>query len=211
MGARVAQLVPRKNSSFLKICGRGSRKFFKLRYRADGITITTADLNEVGVLEDRYARALKNLKNNVQSVRCEAYLIHQQPDDTRTTPASLPVEINIYGSCRDLEGVGLLLSEADMFLQEPDYLSQPAIYQNPHVYSSHNDSATPRFRMQQSTDELDVRAELDAIINEPHTVRLQELSFQDSRLRSHLQRLDLEAQINSTRLLIAFAVIRQVL
>ena len=104
-------------------------------------------------------------------------MIHKQPDDAGATSASFPIEINVYGIRRDFERVGLFLSEADMFLQEPDCLSQPAIYQNPHVYSSDNDLATPQFRALHATDDLDLRAEIDAITKEPHSVSLKELLF----------------------------------
>ena len=84
------------------------------------------------------------------------------------------------------ESVGSVLSDANVYLQEPTYLPEIITYCNPHVYSVDRDFSTPRFREKRCETKRNFEHEIDAIIHEIASTDPQESFWQDPRIRSPL-------------------------
>jgi hypothetical protein len=160
----------------------------RIRYRPDGVTILGFDLAEIGELDKHHAGILKALQRQFPSLRCEVYVMQSSPCDVKKSSRSavFSIELNLYGSSSLAESVGSVLSDANVYLQEPTYLAETITYRNPHVYSVGHDFSTPRFREKRCDTKPNFEQEIDAIIHETASTDPRESFSQDLRIRSSL-------------------------
>lgn len=167
---------------------------FRLRLRADAITILLPSLSEeeCGILDSKSTRVLTTLLKENSGLYFEAFL---DPDklvnsDRRRQPLPvLPLTINIYGPASSLDSVSSVLSEAKVFLQEPTNLHPTFSYRNPHYLSWDEDVETPQLRQLSLLSTIDV-GEIYEILDQPNSVQVSSGLRQDSRIKTILQRFD---------------------
>ncbi|MCJ1382348.1 hypothetical protein MMC17_005461 [Xylographa soralifera] len=169
---------------------------FRLRYRTDGITVLGSDLEEIGRLDTRSADTLKGLKEAVASIRCDVNVIRDLHNSGKNYKSSeiFKARLIIYGNEDEYDRVGSFLSEAEIFLQEPDNLISGVVYCNPHVYTTDKDNfMTPQFLLERVVDELDFQEAVEKIICTPEFPRPEAHFIQDHRLKTLLHRHQLTA------------------
>jgi hypothetical protein len=186
--ALAAPLQPKHATLFFTSQDDDPKLPLRIRYRPDGITILGRDLGEVGELDKHHADILKTLQRQFPSLRCEVYVMQASSCNVKKSSRSavFSVEINVYGPPSLAPSVGSVLSDANVYLQEPTYLPETIAYRNPHVYSVDDDFLTPRFREKRCETKRNFECEIDAIINETASTDPQESFWQDPRIRSPL-------------------------
>jgi hypothetical protein len=137
------------------------------RFRTDGVTILHPALQEVGVLDTKTANGISLLKKSTFPFRLKIYTVPgtQQSRDRRAT-LEVPLEILIYGRRSSLDFFGSLLSQSNLFLQEPAQHCLSVPYLNPHVISwdDHLDSS---YLLGPSLDgQIDLTKEINAILDD---------------------------------------------
>ena len=89
-------------------------------------------------VNSQVAAALKS----VLAVPCTRYLAYlpfkELPQRTQAAgrnskSGSFKVNVNVYGRREDSEAIGKVLSDAEVFLQDPEILQDEMVYQNPHI------------------------------------------------------------------------------
>lgn len=175
---------------------------FRLRVRADAITLLLSSLSEeeCGILDSRTARVLTILLRENSGLNFEAFLDpdKQLDSDRRRQPLPvLPLTINIYGPTASLDSVSSVLSEAKVFLQEPTNLHPSYSYRNPHYLSWDEDVETPQFRPRFLSAAIDV-AKIYEILDQPNLVQVSHELHQDSRIKTVLQRFDFGSRALNT-------------
>lgn len=186
--ALVAPLQPKHATLFFTSQDNDPKLPLQIRYRPDGITILGRDLGEVGELDKHHADILKALQRQFPSLRCEVYVMQASSCDAKKSSRSavFSVELNVYGPPSLADSVGSVLSDANVYLQEPTYLPETIAYRNPHVYSVDDDFLTPRFRENRCETKRNFECEIDAILHETASTDPQESFWQDPRIRSPL-------------------------
>jgi len=149
-------------------------------------------LEEHGVLDNKTSSVLTRLRALSTTIRLEPYVVqyealfHHKEERDRNT---VSIHMNIYGPDCVIDKVGHTLSDAGMFLQEPDFLLPTFVYRNPHVLSWDDDIATPRFRKIHSPTE-EFFGKIDAILQASDEVTPLEDLQQDSRIHTVLLRFN---------------------
>ena len=181
---------------------------FFLRFRSDATTLLEpATSEEVGTLDAKSTARLKKLKEIVPSIIIEAYVDREEDEMGCGThgmknSSVLPLQLNVYGSDKNISEVGCFLSEAGMFLQEPIFLPPGILsYRNPHFLSWDDISRTPQLLASNEVSPLDFGTEVEAIINSTNAVPQPCHFQQDPRIRTELKRLDLIESMGSVYLL----------
>lgn len=160
-----------------------------LRYRIDGVTLLDNKGNEIGAIDEKHGRALKSLKIEAQSLRCDAYVVQPVKYDRASIKRDgLSTEIHVYGNIQDMRLIGNRLFEAAIFLQEPVNMGEIPDYRNPHVYSFEHDHQTPLFRHQEAERLKDIQQQVDDIIYASDNIVCQEVFEIDHRIKSTLCR-----------------------
>ena len=168
----------------------------RLRFRSDSITILLPTSDEIGILDDKTAAALKLLRGVTAAIKFDAFLscdTDSTPDDAteKKLPSILPVQINVLGPDQYLDEVGFALSNCGVFLQEPIFLNRGLDYLNPHFLSWGGDSTTPLFLSSQENPKTDFMTRAEAIHDSSNAI-LQSRPFkQDARVTTILRRSDL--------------------
>lgn len=166
-----------------------SRRHFVLRYRVDGVTLVDNKGNEIGAIDEKHGRALKSLKIEAQSLRCDAYVVQPVKYDSASIKRDgLSTEIHVYGNTQDMQLIGNRLFEAAIFLQEPVNMGETSDYHNPHVYSLEYNHQTPLFRHQEIERLKDIQQQVDDIIYASDNKVYQEVFEIDHRIKSTLCR-----------------------
>jgi hypothetical protein len=186
--ALIASLQPKHATLLFMSQDNDPRLPLQIRYRPDGVTILGSDLEEVGELDKHHADVLKDLQRQFPSLRCEVYVMQASFADAKKSSRSavFSIELNVYGSPSLAESVGSVLSDANVYLQEPTYLPEIIAYRNPHVYSVDDDFLTPRFREKRCETKRNFECEIDAIIHETASTDPQKSFWQDPRIHSPL-------------------------
>jgi hypothetical protein len=149
-------------------------------------------LEEHGVLDDKTSSVFTRLRALSTTIRLEPYVVqyealfHHKEERDRNI---VPIHMNIHGPDNVVEEVGHTLSDAGMFLQEPEFLLPTSVYRNPHVLSWDDDVATPRFRKIHPPSE-EFFGKIDAILQTSDEVTPSEDLKQDSRIHTVLLRFD---------------------
>lgn len=143
---------------------------------------------EIGVMDVKHGELMKILRMEAQSLRYEAYVVEPVSQSEGSTKSSgLPVKVNVYGNTRDLQLVGTRLSDAGIYLQEPEYMENSQRYRNPHVYSE-DDYQTPFFRHRDLKDLTNIQRDVEEIIYASDNTAPQTPFTCDSRVKSTLCR-----------------------
>ena len=164
---------------------------FRLRYRTDGVTVLGYNSEEIGRLDTKSASMLKGLKKAVASLRCDVNFVTDPQDNSRkrSSPEVSKVRLIVYGNEDECDLVGSFLSEAEIFLQEPDHIPSGIVYRNPHVYTVDNDNfATPRFLQNLPVDEMDFQEAAERIVYASDLPNPEAHVIQDHRLKTPLHR-----------------------
>jgi hypothetical protein len=147
-------------------------------------------MEEIGVLDVTSGSALNKLAETLPHIRLEIFTAQDLDSGEKpTAQRSFPIAINLYGYESYADTVGSILSEAKIFLQEPNITDPTLTYRNPHVLSWSSLLATPRFGVESSVDDIDFEEELDAIIHNSDGSTSLYSWKQDSRIRTRLRRL----------------------
>lgn len=165
-----------------------------LRFRSDATTLLEPSTSEeMGTLDDKTTGQLKRLKVIVPSIKIEAY-VDREEDETgcgthgKKDSSVMPLQLNLYGPDQQFSKVGYFLSDAGMFLQEPVFLpSRDFSYRNPHYLSWDDIPRTPRLLGSNEVSPFDFGMEIEAIINDTHTIPQPCHFQQDPRIKTELQ------------------------
>lgn len=147
-------------------------------------------MQEVGVLDMRHALVLNKLRAAAVSLRLELLV----SGDLASYPHKSSIlnefkaDINVYGNSNDMATVGSLLSDAGMYLQEPEQLAPAANYRNPHVLSWEDQDVTPRFERALASVEASFENAVGRILDETKEAPSQTCLLQDPRISSILCR-----------------------
>ena len=114
------------------------------------------------MVDFRHGDLLNKLKQENESLRFEVYIVEDEPELKKL--GGSPISINVFGSLEHLEVVGSALSNAAIYLQEPDPTVLMTEYRNPHIYSTDAGSATPFFRQRHVADSVDFQDRVEKII-----------------------------------------------
>lgn len=134
--------------------------------RTDGITILHPKLQEIWVIDSKTAHGILLLKESEKSVRYEIYsALESQHGQAVKGCSEIPLEILIYGPMTSVGRIGTVLSNSDLFLQEPSRHQLSVPYRNPHVLSWDDDS-NPSYLLWQSLEgEIILTDEINAILD----------------------------------------------
>ena len=165
-----------------------------LRFRHDSVTVLLHSSEEIGVLDNKTAAILKSLKDMAPTITIELCLSHDEGDNSSGTKKSAsvrPLQIQIYGPEEYSKEVGLALSEAGMYLQEPNMLDPGVVYRNPHFLSWDDGLETPLLNAARNDSKTAFAAQIEAIMDSsnPH---LPCHVDQDPRISTLLRKYDLE-------------------
>jgi hypothetical protein len=177
-----------------------------LRHRPKGVTLLNPSLEEIGVIDFRHGNLLNKLKQENDSLRLEVYIVEDEPELKKF--GGLPISINVFGSLEHLEAVGSTLSNAAIYLQEPDPTALTAEYRNPHIYSTDASSATPFFRQRHVADPVDFQDRVEKIIFAPGQPVCHAEFIYDARIVTELSRSVLRPRLCCTDLTLDFAAIK---
>ena len=166
-----------------------------LRFRSDATTLLEPSTSEeMGTLDDKTTGQLKRLKVIVPSIKIEAY-VDREEDETgcgthgKKDSSVMPLQLNVYGPDQQFSKVGCFLSDAGMFLQEPVFLPlRDFTYRNPHYLSWDDIPRTPQLLSSNEVSPFDFGMEIEAIINDTHTIPQPCHFQQDPRIKTELQR-----------------------
>ena len=165
-----------------------------LRFRSDATTLLEPYTSEeMGTLDDKITGQLKRLKVIVPSIKIEAY-VDREEDETgcgtqgKKDSSVMPLQLNVYGPDQHFSKVGCFLSDTGMFLQEPVFLpSRDFSYRNPHYLSWDDIPRTPQLLSSNEISPFDFGMEIEAIINDTHTIPQPCHFQQDPRIKTELQ------------------------
>jgi hypothetical protein len=160
----------------------------QLRFRSDGISVLLPTTNEeVGVLDIKTADALTALMKVDRTFTFEPYFHWKEGRDLKLQAYKFcPVNINIYGDSTKLDEVGVALSTACHYLQEPLSPNRDFVYRNPHVLSWPPDS-TPTFLEHQNNTTSDLPNDIDLILNGSAPVNVPTALTQSSSISTTLK------------------------
>ena len=88
----------------------------------------------------------------------------------------------------DIASVSSILSDAEIFLQEPEQLDPFTTYRNPHVLSWEVEDVTPRFRRMLPSVEAEFENAVEGILDESEALPSHTDFLQDHRITSVLRR-----------------------
>lgn len=147
-------------------------------------------MEEVAVLDVRHGLVLNTLRAASVSLRLELLVsgdlaVYPHNGSTRN---EFKAEINVYGNSNDMAIVASLLSDAGIYLQEPEQLAPAANYRNPHVLLWDNQDVTPRFQRALLSLEASFENAVERILDEPKEASSHTCFLQDSRISSVLCR-----------------------
>lgn len=167
-----------------------------LRCRHDSTTIILHPLEEIGVLDSKTAAVLKLLKDVAPTITTELFLDREEDQGSCAWPGKKAasvrsLQIQISGPDEYYNEVGLALSSAGMYLQEPVFLDHGAIYRNPHFLSWDNTLETPMLNAARDDPKLKFVNEVEAIMASFQTVLHPSDVGQDARISTTLQKYDL--------------------
>lgn len=152
------------------------------------MTLLDSKEEEIGVMDVKHGELMSILRMEAQSLRYEAYLVAPVYRSEGSTKSSgLPVKVNVYGNTRDFQAVGARLSDAGIYLQEPEHIENSQRYRNPHVYSG-DDYQTPFFWHPEPKDLTNLQQDVEQIIYASDDTALQTPFTCDSRIKSTLCR-----------------------
>ena len=175
-----------------------------LRFRNDSTTVILRPSEEIGVLDNKMAAVLNSLKNVAPTIIIELFLDHEEDQINCVCPGKKtksihPLQIHIYGPDEYYEDVGLTLSSAGMYLQEPLFFDHGVIYQNPHFLSWDNNADTPLFNSARNDPKTDFVTKIEAIFDSYSPVLQPSLVVQDARISTTLRKYDLVYELLYTR------------
>lgn len=167
-----------------------------LRFRHDSTTVILRPFEEIGVLDNKMAAVLNSLKDVAPTITIELFLDHEEDQSNwvwpgKKTKSIRPLQIQIYGPDEYYKDVGLTLSSAGMYLQEPLFLDHGVIYQNPHFLSWDNNADTPLFNSARNDPKTDFITKIEAILDSFSPVLQPSLVVQDARIFTTLRKYDL--------------------
>ena len=164
------------------------------RFRSDSTTIILpSSSEELGILDEKTASALKKLKEVISEVKFQIFFSHEQDGCTAVSRAikpgsTLPVQVNVYGIEQHLLDVGRNLSDSGMFLQEPIVFGSAINYQNPHFLCWDDCTTTPLFHSSQEAPRKTFMDRIEDTLNTPYTFLQDPLLRQDARVPTVLKR-----------------------
>ena len=138
------------------------------------------------MMDFRHSDLLNKLKQENDSLHFEVYIVEDEPELKKL--GGLPISINVFGSLEHLEVVGSTLSNAAIYLQEPDPTALTTEYKNPHIYSTDAGSATPFFRQRRVADSVGFQEKVEKIIFEPGLAVCHAGFTSDTRIVTELSR-----------------------
>ena len=167
-----------------------------VRVRQDSTTVILPPFEEIGVLDNKMAAVLHSLKDIAPTITTELFLDHEEDQSHcvwagKKMKSIRPLQIQIYGPDKYYKDVGLTLSSAGMYLQEPLFLDHGVIYQNPHFLSWDNNADTPLFNLARNDTQTDFITEIEAILDSFSPVLRPSLVVQDARIVTTLRKYDL--------------------
>jgi len=132
-----------------------------------------------------------SLKKSISSVRFEIYATQemkqiQSPDGTQ----GIPLEILVFGRRSALEQVGSLLSQSNLFLQEPMNRQLSVPYKNPHVFSwdEEDKDANSSYLLDPSPEnQTNFTDKIQTVLNDISLPRFSFQVKQDARITSILK------------------------
>lgn len=147
-------------------------------------------MEEVAVLDKRRALDLNTLRGAAVSLRLELLVSRDRAvyAHKSSTLNEFKAEINVYGNNNDMATVSSLLSDAGIYLQEPEQLAPAANYRNPHVLSWEDEDVTPRFQRALPSVEASFENAVERILCEPKEASSHPCFLQDSKISSVLCR-----------------------
>ncbi|KAH7324014.1 SNF2 family N-terminal domain-containing protein [Rhexocercosporidium sp. MPI-PUGE-AT-0058] len=169
----------------------------KPRFRANGITILDSAIQELGVMDSDTANGMIVLKKAISSVRFDIYTCQGiKQAQNKHGALGIPLEILVFGPRNSLGQVGSLLSESNLFLQEPIGRQIPVSYKNPHVFSwdGEEDDTDSSYLLEPSYEnQIDFTDKIQAILNDSAVPQLSFQAEQDARITSTLKHHQLVA------------------
>ena len=145
----------------------------------------------MGRLDTCNTRVLNTLRAAAPSLRLKIFVSENASglSHKAVTDASFAVEVVVYGDISDIGHVNSLLSDAKIFLQEPEHLDSAVEYRNPHVLSWEDSSRTPRFRLELDSCGASFEDEIEDIIEGTKAFSTDSEVIQDPKICSILRRL----------------------
>lgn len=115
-------------------------QFHRVDLAVDGsaVVLRVADMKPFAVLNSKTSATIFNFLS-VSSIRASALIAHAQVVDLIQNVAGgrrrriVLLDINIYGHVTIKSSIGMQLSRAHLFLQDPDNLEDDMKYDNPHI------------------------------------------------------------------------------
>ncbi|SLM38846.1 Zinc finger, RING/FYVE/PHD-type [Lasallia pustulata] len=186
-----AQIAPfngsKKHGSCLE-AARRERSPLPMRHRAGATTVLSSTMEEVAILDTRHTHVLNTLRATASSLQLELLVSGDRAKRPHNgaTRNNFTAEINVYGNTTDIASVSSILSDAGIFLQEPEQLDSSTIYRNPHVLSWEVQDVTPCFRRMLPSVEAEFEKAVEGILDEPEALPPHTDFLQDHRITSVL-------------------------
>ncbi|KAA6406608.1 MAG: hypothetical protein FRX48_09540 [Lasallia pustulata] len=170
-----AQIAPfngsKKHGSCLE-AARRERSPLPMRHRAGATTVLSSRMEEVAILDTRHAQVLNTLRATASSLQLELLVSGDRAKRPHNgaTRNNFTAEINFYGNMTDIVSVSSILSEAGIFLQEPEQLDPSTIYRNSHILSWEVQDVTPCFRRMLPSVAAEFEKAVEGILDEPEAL-----------------------------------------
>lgn len=147
-------------------------------------------MEEVAVLDTHHTQILKRLRGAFTSLRLELLMSRRLANHPQNGVArnNFTADINVYGNFDDVASLNSILSDAGIFLQEPEQSDPSVTYRNPHVLSWDDQDGTPRFRSMLPSVEAHFENTVEGILEELEAVPPHTEVTQDPRICSVLRR-----------------------
>ncbi|KAL9043377.1 MAG: hypothetical protein Q9214_003433 [Letrouitia sp. 1 TL-2023] len=162
-----------------------------LRFRHDCVTVLLGGHEEIGTLNKGMATALRSLKENAPEIVYKVFISHdkEQNNSNEDVAVGVPLEIAVQGLDRHYQEVGLILSNARLFLQDPMVFDQEIAYHNPHILCWDESDTTPQLITYRNDDtKAGYESKIEAIFESTSSAPMNLHVEQDTRILTKLRR-----------------------